>query len=280
VAVRVSRAKLTPKQAIALLERNTHNRGISWRRVEQYEQDMAAGDWVFNGEAIKVAEDGTVLDGQHRLHALASMDAPIDTLYITGLPNQAQESLDQGKARGFHDVLKLRGEPNPAVLARAVRIVANYDQTGCAYPGGGRLAGPSNHVCSKTLEEHPEIRESVKFAARIRKPWIQVSLVAALHHLFGAANPSDATEFFECLSSGAGLDENSPIFVLRERLIKEYTQPGEQQVSMRVKTAYVVKAWNAYMQGEPLTVLRWAPGGARPEPFPSIFGVARELEPA
>ena len=58
---------ITPDMAAQMLERNTMNRNISQLNVTRYANDMASGAWEQNGETIKIAEDGTILDGQHPL---------------------------------------------------------------------------------------------------------------------------------------------------------------------------------------------------------------------
>ncbi|MDO0930218.1 hypothetical protein QQY66_00225 [Streptomyces sp. DG2A-72] len=46
-----------------LTEHNTHNRSLRPRVVAAYARDMHAGRWMDNGETIKFAADGTLLDG-------------------------------------------------------------------------------------------------------------------------------------------------------------------------------------------------------------------------
>lgn len=277
-AIRARVVTITPKQAGALIEhKNNRNRTVVQSRVEQYAADMRRGDWRVNGEAIKVSIDGEVLDGQHRLLAILEADTPIETLLITGLPAEAQESMDQGKARTFGDVLKLRGEKDYYVLAAAVRIVATYERDGIPY-SAGYSAAPSNHQLARTLKRNPEIRDSCVFANKRRRGWINVSLVAALHFLFSSVNPNDADDFFTRLASGENLDASSPIYVLRERLIAEHYSTDDRRLHFRSKAAFVVKAWNAYQDGTPLIRLVWNPGGAHPEAFPAIRGLIGETD--
>jgi hypothetical protein len=37
---------------------------------------------------------------------------------------------------------------------------------------------------------------------------------------------------------------------------------------MARKSALFIKAWNAYREGREVSLLKWNPGGARPEEFP------------
>lgn len=264
--------QVTPKMAEKLLARNTHNRGIVEGRVLQYAADMAAGNWQINGEAIKIAADGQILDGQHRLLAITEARVDVQTLVITGLPNETQETMDQGRPRSFADVLKLRGEKDYYNLAATVLKVCVYERDRVPFSQTGRVGNPTIHQLTKCLNRNPELRDSVKFAQAHRRAWLGNSAVAALHFLFSTVDEADATDFFARLATGESLEHIDPRYVLRERLIKEHHDYGG--MNQRVKLAFIVRTWNAWRTGEILTRLVWTAGGARPDRFPEIDGMA------
>ena len=62
---------ITPKLAKELLLKNNSNRRITKSFVTTYANDMREGRWKGNtAEFIKIADDGDILDGQHRLLAI------------------------------------------------------------------------------------------------------------------------------------------------------------------------------------------------------------------
>ena len=73
---------VTPDYAATLLEKNTTNRNISQITVKRYAQAMASGEWMQNGQTITIAEDGTILDGQHRLWAVIESGITITFLIV------------------------------------------------------------------------------------------------------------------------------------------------------------------------------------------------------
>ena len=79
---------------------NTHNRNLRQRQCSasctSTRPDMEAGNWQWNGESIKFAEDGTLLDGQHRLAAIAESGVTLPVLVVRGLPNETQETAVDG----------------------------------------------------------------------------------------------------------------------------------------------------------------------------------------
>src|SRR5439155_23178193 len=53
-----------------LLSNNQHNREILPRRVEEYQEKMAAGEWRdLLSDPITLRRDGQVVNGQHRIAA-------------------------------------------------------------------------------------------------------------------------------------------------------------------------------------------------------------------
>jgi hypothetical protein len=269
--VRAKMLELTPAIATKLLQANTHNRSVSASRVRQYAADMRKGHWVFNGEAIKIAIDGQILDGQHRLLAVLDADATIETVLITGLPPVAQETMDQGRPRTFADVLKLRGEADYFNLAAAIRIVGLYERDGLPYKAAFRDA-LTVHECIRTLERNPGIRDSVKLAGQLRRSsLVAVSTIAALHYLFASVSETDADDFITKLLRGENLTHDSPVYVLRDRLLLDLR---EKVLNAKIKLAFIVRTWNAYMEGEHIQRLVWNPGGANPDKFPKIHGLS------
>lgn len=67
----IEQVQMTPGLAKKMLASNADNqRNLRMSKVEQYVRDMLAGHWPITGETIKVATDGALIDGQHRLTAV------------------------------------------------------------------------------------------------------------------------------------------------------------------------------------------------------------------
>lgn len=65
--------KITPAMARQWLERNTDNRPLRRTKVEGLRQSFMRGEYVRTHVGIAFDEHGTLLDGQHRLAAIAQM---------------------------------------------------------------------------------------------------------------------------------------------------------------------------------------------------------------
>lgn len=266
---------IDPHTAKEMLGGNTHNRNLRRRVVDAYVSDMQAGVWQENGESIKISADGTIVDGQHRLHAIVESGATQRMLVVRGLPMSAQDVVDTGAKRTFADVLKLHGETNYNTIAAVTRRVDIWLR-------GIRTTKSSRYVSTNTqllatLQAHPDIRTSSDVAVLVRsRVPISGSILGTCHWLFthldieddeaAAQLNEDITTFFERLSDGAELPANSPIYVLRRTAIDN--RNSKSNLNEDVMTAYVIKAWNAYRDGRTMGFLRYRPGGANPEPFP------------
>lgn len=99
---------ITPELAKKWLEKNKVNRNINYGRVRQYAEDMKAGLWQVNGEAIQFYEDGSLANGQHRLTAITIANIPVKSAVLTGLPNNITIQ-DRGRNRTVTDSMLLEG---------------------------------------------------------------------------------------------------------------------------------------------------------------------------
>lgn len=257
--------EVTPDLAEKWLEdQNTHNRNLRDKAVDAYARDMAAGNWVENGESIKFAADGTLLDGQHRLWAITQSDVTLKMLVVTGLENRTQETMDDGRKRTLSDALHLRSETNSVILGALLRRALMWEMG--QYRNTGAYT-PTNTECLAYLHQHPDVRASASVAASLRKPSkLPASVLGLTHWLFSRIDAEDADFFFERLGSGVGLEQYHPVWTLRKRAAEIADSSGRVPEDMLL--AFVIKAWNAYREGDEMRLLRFKPGGAQPEKFP------------
>lgn len=255
---------VTPDIAATWLTKNTHNRNPRERPIKLYAADMAAGDWCFTGAPITFDDHGNLLDGQHRLHALIAADVSLPFVVIRGLANSAQDETDNGIPRKFYDVLTLRGEPNASHLAALVRRVTAWES------GHKRDASsyPATHSqLLRTLERYPNLRDYIQPSRTVAdKCDCPASVIALLWWVFDNIDSEDAEFFFRRLGDGQGLVKGDPIFELRRTLANTKQVRGER--SQTYLSAIVIKAWNAFREGNTVGLYRWKPGGSKPEAFP------------
>ena len=123
--------KVTPKKATEYLKNNVSNpRGkssLSKKVVKQYAEDMSAGLWQLNGEAIMFDEDGFLKNGQHRLAAIILSGKTIDMCVIRGVPNDV-DIYDVGWKRTISQMVNSGSEVGfecNTTIAAAASIIVN-----------------------------------------------------------------------------------------------------------------------------------------------------------
>lgn len=257
---------VTPEVAQEWMLRNTHNRDIRHRVVAGYAEDMRAGAWEWNGETIKFTASGKLADGQHRLAAVVDAGVAIKMVVVTGLADDAQETVDTGARRLFSDVLKLRGEPNYVPLAATIRAIAVWEKS----PEMRGIDAGSNLTHKQldaVLHRNSWIREHMTFISRVSKhSGLPAKVVGPAVWKFFQIDPEDAEFFFTRLASDTDHHAGDPIYELRKTVAASKSVRGER--SARYLLAVTIKAWNKFRDGETVGQLRFRPGGANPEPFP------------
>lgn len=264
--MKIETIMVTPALATEwLASSNTHNRNIRPNAVNAYAADMEAGRWLHNGDAIRFAADGTLLDGQHRLLAIVQSRCSISSVVISGLAREAQEVMDGGRKRTLGDVLTLRGEANTRALAAGLRRIVGYELYGGDSSSAWK-AHPTTQQMLAGLDRHPEIRDYARRASSFRMVGIPSAVgMYAMWRLY-AVDAEDAEDFFYRLETGTDLGDTHPIRALRRVLLGDTVR--RRHDNARTQCALVFKAWNKYRDGEATQLLAWKSGGAAPEPFP------------
>jgi len=233
---------ITPAHAAELLNNNTHNRAPSRNTVEMYAREMSAGAWKLTGESIKVAADGTILDGQHRLMACVKAGAAFTTMVVHGIDRDAQFNMDQGQRRRAGQQLSLKGHKNASTKAAAARILI-------AWEGGRALGTRSTGRVSVTetlglIQRWPTIDDGAKLAKRIHdhnRGLIPTSVLAAFITLALSVEPTKAREFAGLIESGAGMPIGHPVLVLRNQCASYALQ--RKELTNEDLMAWLVFAW-------------------------------------
>lgn len=260
------RVLLTPEMAGELLEANQHNRPLSDAHVNRIAAQIASGRWRFNGDTIKIAEGGDVLDGQHRLWAIIEAKTPVETILIHGIAREAFATIDTiRKSRSLGDTVALSGTTRHrsmigAALAWLIRwqrhTLENYK-------------APQNRVENSDVErallDNPGIIPAVERAAKLRAV-ANPALIAFLYYLVVNRNAELADRMFETLKDPAGVGINDPFFRLRGYFTADHHKRKEPLVTI----AIAIKAINAAAVNSRVHNLHWRQQGRTPEEFPTL----------
>lgn len=106
----IKQIEITPDMASSFLEKNTSNRSLSKETVKAYSSDMMNGNWSTTHQGIAFYDDGTLADGQHRLHAIVNSGVTVTMMVTTGIPRKDCLNIDNHRIRKTHDAFKIAGQ--------------------------------------------------------------------------------------------------------------------------------------------------------------------------
>lgn len=251
---------ITPTIAAQMLGTSAGNRHLRKTAVNRYAREMIAGRWVLNGEAIKFDTAGHLIDGHHRLNAIIASKMSIQLFVIRNVQEGAMLTLDTGVGRSFFDASVVAGRGWGRMVGPIARWWHMYERDGLTRT----IPTASLQELTQIAETHLTIHDSahhirkLKVVCRHCVPGVQGFVHAYVSEKY---DREIADVFFRDLNDGAELDAHSPIFLLRRYLIEDSSRKNPE--ANRV-LAVTIKAWNAWMAGDKLSVLVWRKDEAFP----------------
>lgn len=229
MAIQMRTEIITPEMAAHYLKRNVDNyRKISRAKASIYAEEMKAGKWQLNGEAIMFDETGKLKNGQHRLAAIIMAQVPVEMTIITGVKdditiydNGMQRSTKQmAQASGYGDI-------STTEAAVATAIVGNYDSK-----------VPKGKVLDWLKDHYAEINRAYRIcgANNRRNLACRVGCVLATYLMLQLENMKcyDLEMFFKVFNTGnvIGTDgyEPSSALVARRQFVERYkSMPNDKR---------------------------------------------------
>lgn len=256
--------KITPKYAMQLLASNISNRKLSAGHVTNLAAAMSRGEWQLNGESIKIAECGTLLDGQHRLSAIVKNASPIEMFVVSGLPLESFHTINVGaKARTASDVLSISGEKSHAELAAGARTFKAWEINKSAPKF--KASGITVAEIEDVIKRNPDIRIYASYKKKELKKMLGGGTLCFLGYVFHNVNFDNAESFFSGLANGVGLDSGSPVLILRDRLM--VNSLSHAKLTREAVIALSIKAFNAHNLNRKVGALRYSEN----EKFPILI---------
>lgn len=239
---------VTPEKADEWLARNTDNRNMSKNVVARYARDMRTGDWLENGSAISFGEDGTLLNGQHRLAAVVQSNRSIIALVVRNLPSKSQDTMDDLKKRSLADTFGFHGFKNATSAAAITRRVLLW-QNGIRTNNGSYQ--PTKAESLDIMRTDHTLAVAIDAAAAMSKRnLVSPSIVGLTWWLFWNIDENECSEFWSSLHTGANLETDSPIYMVREQIIS--AKAKAERVPETAFLAYIIQAWNHWRAGKTL----------------------------
>lgn len=247
---------VTPAIAREWLKRNHCNRPLRRRIVDQYARDMASGNWLQTGDALKFDRDGNLLDGQHRLTAIAEGAVAVELLVLTGLDPASQLVMDSGAKRTASDQFKLLGRSNTSVRASVCRLLLRWEDDDLVT----REVVYSNKELIMFDDRDQKLVDRAIIQGGRTRTNTQMGIVslAAVFYRAHQLDPGAAEQFFEQLHSLSNLAPNSPILALVRTMQRR--QRDRLRTDQVRELYYLVAAWNGVRKGRAMSRMQLPEG--------------------
>lgn len=242
---------ITPERAMELLERTSAagvlNRKPSMRTVDRYAIEMKNGHWKLNSESVKLDENGYVLDGQHRLMACIKSGKSFQTILMKGVPRDTFDTIDCGRNRTGTQVLQMSGVQYHTVITGIINGLSEFRSYGHMACKEKRMSP------SAVLAEYNEHADEYDYASRFAMKCVGEShamtskLVGTLFYYLAydlGVSKTKVEKFFASITSFDTADNATLEKMRRWNLANK-----DRRVSEKLKIAYIIRTWNAYVTG-------------------------------
>jgi hypothetical protein len=267
LATQPQKIMLTPQRATELLERNMLNRPISDQHMQRIARQIIAGRWRYNGDTIKIAVNGDVLDGQHRLWAIIEANIAVETVIVYGIEREAFATIDTvRRLRSGGDTIALTGQRTyrnqiAAALSWHLRWERGVIET---------YRMPNNRIENSDIEAgyaaHPGIERAVSSAMKARLV-ANPAIAGFAYYLMSTKNPHIAETFINVMVDPVATPVTHPFFQLRAYFLESRAKKIKDPI---MSIALIFKAANLIAEGREVAQLRWANQGQRPDAFPEL----------
>jgi hypothetical protein len=236
---------VTPEAATAWLGRNTQNRHMSVGRVAALAEELTEGRWMLTHQGIAFAKSGALLDGQHRLAAIAKSGVVVPMSVTCGLDESARLVIDTGRHRSAADTLGIMGHARCTLVASiaAIENRVRRGDSGCSTP---------TSLVVQMLAEHLDIDDAAE-AVSARKGaiagWLRQSVLGWWYWRAVRANRDKAMVFLDQVAIGESLRAGDPALAFRQRMSAVY-RSSAPRVSQSESLFMLCSAWDSYCRGK------------------------------
>jgi hypothetical protein len=254
--MKIDLVEMSPLKALELLEQNTNNRTLNRRRVLALAEQIKQGEWILDGNPIRLTESGRLLDGQHRLHAIFESDTTVQCYVASGLDEKAELVIDTGRPRHFSEYIRRRGVVNAINVAAVTRLLLSY-RAGILPGIEFREFYPSTARMWEFYEKNEhEITEGITAASIVRRHINMAgSVLGAGHVILSGIDSGDCDQFFSQLNKDS--TQSNPVMLL-SRWADLRTRSATGFTEQRFQMAFLIKAWNKFrMHDEGGQILSW-----------------------
>jgi hypothetical protein len=292
--MRLEVVEVSPKKAREWLDnsRGQRQRPLKKTVVTRLSHAIDTDQWRLTHQAIALDTNEIVIDGQHRLTAIANAGKTVPCLIAFESESETFDVIDTGTARSAADTISIAGYAQPNNVAAIARMLLAYDVTRgntISWQTARGTATTSDVMELLSTERGDRVLNALSYGTSIGTAWGRPGYrtwVAAVLVIIAESKVPDelGAEFIMRLQDGASLASGSPILALRRYVMSDaglrnvpamYRQP--------VGIAVTIKALNGWIAQDTRNHMVFKPGVEKmPEPiwFDDLIPMAPKSDPA
>lgn len=260
---------VTPEKAKAWLRSNKNNRPLNGRHLLYLVAEIQRNNFHTNGDSIKISTTGELLDGQHRLQAIVDTKASLHMFVVRGLDKKSFKYMDIGKNRTAGDILAIENVENPQNLSSMAKFILSFDAGKYGQAAGGTskmISRITNSDISKFVSKNLDaLQESRNVGYHKENKLFHKATLSGLHFIFTRLNINTAKDFCQKCIEGDSLSKDSPIYMLRTRMLADIQSRRKMGPTERI--ALICKAWNYVRKKSTSSRLEWREEESFPTPI-------------
>ena len=263
---------LTPACASWILKLNTSNRPLVRNGIERFSSIARAGEWRLTGEAIVIAREGLLNDGQHRCHAVVDtgISVPVDVRF--GALRDAFQCTGTGRRRTAAQTLHVIGIQYGAMVGSVARLIALHD--------AGKLSDGSVHienaVIASVAQAEPNILALVKAVHVDFRPVKAAAFAFPMVLAARVASIETVLQFIDLVATGLTPTPHDASRTLHLRLMEAHMK--KHRLKQIVIATLTARAWNAWIAGQEIRKLKVLSDDETGRNFPKVIGPPETAE--
>jgi len=158
---------VTPIQAALILEANSHNRRLSNAQFDLVMGILMRGEWKRTHQGIAFYDDGSLMDGQHRLGSSVLTGIPLSPIMISGgYGKDDNDAIDAGAKRTAADAAALAGVSEAALKCFIVEQWMKYEHM---IDYGKGITFTNHQVKVKAMQHDADLTSAIALADTVMK---------------------------------------------------------------------------------------------------------------
>lgn len=248
---------ITPEMARAYLNTSVGNRVIKQDILRGLVSYLKNDTFKVNGETIVFDSEGNLMDGHHRLEAVAAAGVPAIFIVVRGVERSTWTTMDSGTARSLGDVFRIEGISNynnvSSVIAGTYAMRNN--KIGTNTLGAGNKLKRDGLTRDDALGLYYKYEDTWQLAVRTgislrnKLPGYfnvkEVGVISAYLIIFLHHDAKRVTEFWDLVATGDGIYAS-----LRNVFLKDMQETRYKRLTSKARQSLIATAWNIHLKNK------------------------------